>query len=167
MVKHILLAILVMALCGCGFHLRTYNFGTSVDSFAVTGKQNLEVARQVRQALKQAGVAETPVGQAALVLDIMDQRRERRSISTGGSARAAEYETSIAVQYRIFDQSGGELAPATWVERQRVYRVDVDNIVGSSEEQAILQRELLQDVVGQLVRAMDAVSRSLDTADAG
>jgi outer membrane lipopolysaccharide assembly protein LptE/RlpB len=58
------------------------------------------------------------------------------------------------------------LAPPTWVERERVFRIDRDNIVGSSEEQALLERELTQDLVSQLIRAMDAVSRNL-TGNAG
>ena len=70
------------------------------------------------------------------------------------------------VQYQILAGDGRVLAPPTWVERQRVYRIDQGNIVGSSEEQSIVQRELLQDIVGQIVRAMDLVSRSLEE-DAG
>ena len=77
-----------------------------------------------------------------------------------GSARAAEYETSLAVRYRILGAGSEELAPATWIERQRVYRIDRDNIVGSSEEQALLEAELMQDMVGQIIRAMEAVSRN-------
>ncbi len=144
---------------GCGFHLRTYNFSGAVDSYAIIGKRNLDVAQQVGRELKQAGLQELPAAQAALVLEVIDQRRERRSISTAGSARAAEYETTYALQYRILNGQGDELAPSTWVERRRVYRIDRDNIVGSSEEQALLERELRQDLVGQIIRAMDTVSR--------
>jgi len=152
-------------LAGCGFHLRSYSFEATVESFAITGKTRIGVVEPLRRALKQAGVEERAENEAVLIVDLLDQRNERRSISTGGSTRAAEYEVSYAVHYRILDSAANELAAPTWIERQRVYRIDATNIVGSSEEQALLERELLQDVVGQIIRAMDAVSRNL-TADA-
>lgn len=147
---------------GCGFKLRSYDFSANVDSYAVVGRTGMPVARELRRSLSQAGVAEVDPDQASIKLELLDQRRERRSVSVAGSARAAEYETSLAVQYRILGADNAELAAPTWIERQRVYRIDRDNIVGSSEEQAILERELMQDMVGQIVRAMEAVSRGVD-----
>ncbi len=163
----LLMLVVLLTASGCGFHLRTYSFSGSVDTFAVTGKRNLDISAQVRRGLKQAGLNEVAADEAALNLELLDERRERRSISTSQGAVAAEYETRISVHYRILGADGVELAPAAWIERQRVYRVDQTNIVGSSEEQALLERELQQDVVGQIIRAMDAVSRNLEPANAG
>ena len=139
--RFLLLAALMVGLVGCGFKLRSYNFAVDVNSFAVTGETGLPISRELRRGLQQAGVSEVPASDAAITVEILDQRRERRSISVAGSARAAEYETSYAVQYRILGAGAEELAPASWIERERVYRVDRDNIVGSSEEQALLERE--------------------------
>lgn len=158
---------MVLVLAGCGFHLRSYNFTGSIESFAIAGKTRLSITEPLRQGLKQAGAVEVTDGTPSIVIELLDQRRDRRSASTAGRAQAAEYETSYAVQYRFLDGAGGELTAPTWIERQRVYRIDRGNIVGSSEEQALLERELLTDVVGQIIRAMDAVSRNLgSTADA-
>ena len=66
------------------------------------------------------------------------------------------------MQYQILNGSGTVLALPLWIERQRVYRIDRGNIVGSSEEQALVQQELMQDVAGQIIRAMDLVSRSAE-----
>lgn len=154
-------AVLILTLTGCGFHLRTYNFEAAVESFAIAGDQRMLVAQPIRQGLLQAGVQEADATSAALVLELLDQRIERRSASTAGQAGAAEYEMSHAVEYRILNSAGEELSPATWVQRDRIYRVDRDNIVGSSEEQALLEAEMTQDLVGQIIRAMDAVSRQL------
>ncbi len=160
---YLLITCLIAAsLAGCGFQLRSYDFSANVDSYAITGKTRLPIAQELRRGLSQAGVQEASAQDAAIQVELLDQRRERRSISVAGSARAAEYETSYAIRYRILGADNAELAPASWIERQRVYRIDRDNIVGSSEEQAILERELMQDVVGQIVRAMEAVSRNPD-----
>ena len=68
------------------------------------------------------------------------------------------------MRYRILTQEGEELLPATWLERERVYRIDRENIVGSSEEQALLERELLQDIAGQIIRTVDIASRKLKSS---
>ena len=150
-----------MLVTGCGFRLRSYNLEAGVESYAMTGQVQSRVAQPLRQGLKQAGVpeAESPA-QAEMIIELLDQRVERRSASTGRNARATEYEMTIGVQFALTDGAGNELAPARWIERGRVFRIDRENIVGASEEQAILEREMVQDLVGQIIRAMDAVSRS-------
>lgn len=165
--RSICVAVILANVVGCGFHLRTYSFGSSVESYAIAGRTQLSIGADLRRALTQAGLNEVPASEAALVVELLDQRRDRRSISVAGRTRAAEYETSLGVHYRIMSGAGEELAAPTWIERERVYRIDSANIVGSSEEQALLEREMLQDVVGQIVRAMDAVSRNLENSNAG
>ena len=163
----VVIGAVLLSASGCGFHLRTYGFTGTLDSFALTGRTNLEVATAVRQQLRQAGIDEASPSEAALVLDFLDMRRERRSVSTSSGVRDAEYETTLAVRYRVLDGSGAELVAPTWIDRQRIYRVDRTNIVGTSEEQSILQRELLNDVAGQLIRVMETVSQRLQAgADA-
>lgn len=153
---------LAFCIAGCGFQLRNYSFESSIESFAITGKDRIQVVVPLRRALRQLGVQETPPTDATMVIEIMDQRNERRSVSTAGQVRAAEYEVDYGVRYQLLSGAGDVLAAPIWIERQRIYRVDRGNIVGSSEEQALLQRELMQDVVGQIVRALDLVSRDLD-----
>ncbi len=148
-----------LLVAGCGFQLRSYDFESNVDGFALTGQTGGAVAAQLRQGLIQAGVTEKPAAEASMVVELMDERRNRRSVSTAGQARAAEYELDIGVRYRILNTGEEELLAPTWIERSRIFRIDRDNIVGSSGEQAILERELMQDVVGQIIRSMDAVSR--------
>lgn len=159
------LLVAAFALSGCGFQLRSYDLEGNIDNFAISGQTRAQVVDPLRRTLRQLGVEEVDPGMAAMTVHILDQRSERRSVSTAGQIRAAEYEVDYALQYELLDASGASLAAPTWIERRRVYRVDRDNIVGSSEEQAILFRELMQDVVGQIVRAMNLVSRRQPAAD--
>ena len=154
---------LCLLVSACGFHLRSYNFEGAVASYAIIGQSRSSIAEPLRLGLKQAGINESARNEAVLLVDLLEQRRDRRSISTAGNTRAAEYEISFAVQYRLLGADNVELTAPTWITREQVYRIDRTNIVGSSEEQAIVERELLQDVAGQIIRAMDAVSRNLPT----
>ena len=161
--------VVLLAVTGCGFKLRSYGFTGTIESYALIGRTNLEVANVLRSQLRQAGVAEASPSEASVVLELLDQRRDRRSASTAGGARAAEYEMTLEVHYRVLDGSGSELVAPTWIERQRVYRSDRDNIVGSSGEQTILERELINDIAGQMTRVLDTVGRRLqaDAVNAG
>ena len=154
------LLMLCVGLTACGFQLRTFDFQSSVESYALAGKTGMAIAAPLHEGLRNAGVREATTLNAAIVIDLIEERSERRSASTSGQSTAAEYEMSYAVQYRILNGAGDELAPAAWVNRNRVYQIDRGNIVGSSGEQAILREEMMQDVVGQIVRAVDAVARN-------
>ena len=161
LLRHLTFALLLLLLSSCGFQLRSYSFEGALENYALTGQTRASVVPVLRRTLSQVGLNEVSEAEAALVLEILDQRNERRSASTSGNVRAAEYEVDYALHYQILSADGTVLAPPTWIERQRIYRIDRGNIVGSSEEQALLQRELMQDVAGQLMRAMDLVSRQL------
>lgn len=157
--QRVLLIALALGLTGCGFQLRSYNFEGQVESFALTGQVRSVVAQPLRRTLRQIGLSELDADQAALVVDLVDQDIERRSVSTTGQANTAEYELDYRVRYRLLS-GDAELLPATWIERARTYRIAGDNIVGSSEEQALLERELVADLVSQIVRTMDVASRN-------
>ena len=153
---------LSVLLMSCGFQLRSYNVGSNVESYALGGNVDLAVVPPLRRTLDQAGLNQVSEG-ANLLVELLDQRRDRRSVSTTGQTRVAEYETSYGVRYRLLDAAGQELLPPTWVQRSRVYRVNRENIVGSAEEQALLEREMLQEVVGQIMRSISIVTQPAAT----
>ena len=150
-----------VSLAGCGFHLRSWEVGASLENAFVASNARNPLEAPLQRALRQAGVELAASSQAAaVVVELLDSRQERRSISVSGQARAAEYELSLGVQYRVTDGDGNELVPAQWLERERVFRVDRDNIVGSSEEQALLLREMQTDLVQQILRALNTVAEA-------
>ena len=81
-------------------------------------------------------------------------------MSTTGNARVAEYELEVGVNVRITNGAGSELAPAQWINRIRVFRVDRNNLTSNSEEQSLIQRELRAEVGQALLRTVNAVARN-------
>jgi LPS-assembly lipoprotein len=156
--RQILVALALSALvAGCGFQLRGWDTaGVVASAYLISSPRNTFEA-PLRRALAQAGIAEaTSADEAEVVVNLLEERRDRRSVSVSPQVRAAEYEVAVAVRYAVTDRHGRELIPEQWLERQRVYRVDPDNILGSSEEQALLERELEADLVQQIVRSLNA-----------
>ncbi|MCZ6711819.1 MAG: LPS assembly lipoprotein LptE [Gammaproteobacteria bacterium] len=164
----VLLALLVVQHYGCGFHLRTWELGASVSSFYVDAPGSNLLAAPLRRALRQAGVEEArSPASAQVVVGLLSAQRERRSVSFTKQARAAEYEMNLGVQYRILDGVGNELVAPRWARSVRVFRVDRGNIVGNSEEQALLEQEMRNDLIQQIVRTLNAVAGPAVGSNAG
>jgi len=156
----VLLVVLVAALlAGCGFQLRGTDLRSSVTRAYVEAAPRHGYEAPLRLALERAGVELLDVqAEDALVVELFDERRSRRSVSVSGSAVAAEFEVLMGVRYGVRDGAGRQLIEPQWLERERVYRADRDNILGSSEERALLEREMRDDLIQQIIRSLDALA---------
>jgi LPS-assembly lipoprotein len=155
----------VLLLAGCGFHLRTYDINTSVSSVYLSSNSANLVAEPLRRGLKQAGVTlAAEADEAEVTVALLNQRRDQRSVSVTPTAREAESELTLAVQYAVTAPGGAELVPPRWIETARIYRIDRLNILGSSEERSLLEQEMINDLVQQIVRALDAATREMPVA---
>jgi len=159
-----LLALMVpiIFVCGCGYKLRTWDLSENIDTIFVSSNSASPIFDPLADALGQAGVQVIAVaGDADLAVRLGQYVRTRRTASVNRRASAADYQLSLRVTYEIFE--GGEriLGPQA-ARAYRVYRVDRDNIVGSSEEEALLETEMKVDLVQQIVRAINAVTKEKD-----
>lgn len=159
----LLVTVLLTALSGCGFKLRSWALDESVGSLFVASGQGgavinsapQELARELTRALESAGTVLAEDRQSAdVVVEIIDERRQRRSVSVTERAQSAEYEVSRGVQYQLLRGEAVLIAPS-WLRIQRVLRLDRNNIVGSNEEQALLERELAGELVQQMIRSIN------------
>ena len=84
--------LLACALVGCGFHLRGSDLRSSVARAYVDASPRLTYTAPLKLALERAGaeVIDAPASDA-LVVELLAERRDRRSISVSDSAVAAEY----------------------------------------------------------------------------
>jgi LPS-assembly lipoprotein len=148
-----------LALVGCGFHLRTWNLEGNVETARITANPRNPLAEPLGRALRSAGVTVVEDSDVDVVIELLADRKGRRSVSVTDQARAAEYETSLQVQYAVRDGDGETMLDPTWIRAARVFQVDRNNLVGSSQEQALLDREMVNDLVQQIIRGLNAVTR--------
>lgn len=155
------LGALLLLFAGCGFHLRSYDVDAAFENYFIAASDTSSFAADLRRMLKGAGVAESPSRSAAdVVVEVLEERDLQRAVSTTGNARVAEYELEVGVNVRITNGAGIELAPAQWINRTRVFRVDRNNLTSNSEEQSLIQRELRAEVGQALLRTVNAVARN-------
>lgn len=154
---------LCLVLSACGFHLRTWDLDSAITSAYVHGETYGTFVRDLQRALTQAGVSAAEDAQSAeVVIHLLDEEREQRSVSVTGLARAAEYELTLGVRYQAVRKLPSEdvaqaLIEPRWVRIERIYQVDRDNIVGSSSERALLEQEMKNELIGQIIRALNTV----------
>ncbi len=155
------LALVAVALGGCGFKLRGWDLQSSVESVHLAAKPRVGLVVPLRRALHSAGVRiETEPTAAAMTVELLEERRERRTVAVTGSARAAEYEVTIGIRFAI--RSGARrLREPLWLDASRVFAVDRDNIAGTAGEQALIEGELVDDLVRQIIRALGAAAADL------
>ncbi len=144
----------VMLAGGCGFQLRTWDLA-GLERVRVVGADAPVLRRELERALDQTGVtvAETR-GEGDVVVRLSGERESRRTASVTGGARVAEYEMTLVVSFGVENAEGEELIPTRTLRAERTYRLDVDNLVGSREEETLIVRELRADLVQRMVRSL-------------
>lgn len=148
----------IVLLAGCGFHLRGWDLAANVGSAAVISADRVDISRDLEAALRQSGVELVAIDESPdVTIEILNESVSRRSASVSGQARVAEYELTSLVAYRI-QGDNGPLLPRSQARAERSFRLDRDNIVGSSEEQALLEREMRRDLIEQILRSLNRVT---------
>ena len=149
-----------LLLSACGFHLR----GTGVDDIALdelhvsAQDHNGRTHQSVVEALRINGV--TVTDSAAYHLQLLEEPRQRRALSYSSRSTPAEYELHHRLVFQISNSAGQPLIGPETLTAQRNYVRDRDNVTGSSEEEALLRRELRSDLTRQLMFRLSRISAS-------
>lgn len=120
------------------------------------------MGRDLERSLEIAGVRVVDAGQADIIVELSRQTESRRSVSVAGDARAAEYEMELRVIVAVADGDGNELVAQRTLTTERVFQLDRDNVVGSSDEQALLVREMRDDVVQRIMQTLGTLTSQRD-----
>ena len=150
----------LLIIAGCGFHLRgAVNLPESIKTMYVQG---LNLQRGVGLTLKRHLISNGIVvvedyQKGNAVLDILENKSERRVLSVGSSAKVSEYELYGRITFKVTDGSGDVVAKEQSVEAQKDYQFNQDEVLGASEEESALREELEQRLVRSIMRRLEAI----------
>jgi LPS-assembly lipoprotein len=152
--KHILCLALLLLLSGCGFQLRgTVDIPEQwLAMHLATSSPNSELAKSVRSSFSNNGVQWLEASEANYVLQLGNEKFERRNLSIGANARAAEFELTLGTTMQVRDANGKEVIPQSDIMVHKIMTHDADNVTGKVEESNLLRREMRQELVQQLMR---------------
>lgn len=162
MIRRLLPAILVLALSGCGFHLRDRitlpsQFGAvrvvSVDRYS-------PLAESIAQTLERGGVTVAREGAEGAVLDILTEQWGDTPISVDALGRSQEFSLRYAVIFELRRADGSIVVPRQTIELARDYISNPVNATGTEGEREVLARELRREMASSILRRIDAVFKS-------
>lgn len=147
-----------LLLTSCGFHFRgqaTLPF----DSLYVQAPPSSQLATQLRRTFAAGSgvrIADQP-GDAQVLLQIMNELREKEIVALSGGGRVREYQLRYRVSYRLTDNKSVNvyIAPSELVLRREFSFNDTEALAKESEE-ALLYRDMQSDAVQQLMRRLQA-----------
>lgn len=151
----------VTALAGCGFQLRQagdYPFKSLFAGFSTTTPLGAELSRQLRstgriELLTDASQAR----QADVILDILQEQRQRVVVGLNASGQVRELQLRMTIKFRLRNPEGVE-----WIEPSELYQqrdLSFNETVALSKEveEAMLYRDMQNDIVQQIVRRLSRV----------
>jgi LPS-assembly lipoprotein len=162
MIRLLLAAALVVALAGCGFHLRDRvtlpaQFGpvrvVSVDRYS-------PLAESLQQTLLRGGVQVAEAGTGGAVIDILAEQWGDTPISVDALGRSQEFSLRYAVIFEMRRADGTVVVPRQTIELARDYVSNPVNALGTEGEREVLSREMRREMASSVLRRIDAVFKT-------
>ncbi|MDH5823375.1 LPS assembly lipoprotein LptE [Luteimonas sp. RD2P54] len=164
MIRPAFIALLVLALAGCGFHLRSaLSLPPDLGPVQVVARDPYSpLPEALAQALGRSGAEvrrATRQAENTATLAILSERWASTPISIDARGRAQEYALRYAVVFRLQDAAGEDLVPQQAVELSRDYVASPDDLIGTDSERDLLERELQREMTASIIRRIDGASR--------
>ena len=148
----------VMALGGCGFHLKGIETlpAAAATTFLDAANPHTEFYTSLRDALTARGaeVVGSPQ-EAGAILRIQDDTSGQRMLSVSARNIPREYEVYYSVTFS-FDIGGDSLIQNESIIATRSYTYDETLVLGKSAEEGVLRESLAQDLVRRVLRRIEA-----------
>ena len=149
------------AFAGCGFQLRQtgdFPFRTLYAGFPTTSPLGAELSRQLRgtgriELLTEAKQAQ----QAEVILDILQEQRQRVVVGTNASGQVRELQLRMTVKFRLRTPEGLEWIEPAELYQQRDLSFNETAALSKEVEEAMLYRDMQNDIVQQIVRRLSRV----------
>lgn len=146
-----------LALTACGFQLRgtaqlpfesMYVQASSTSAFALQLKRSIQAGTNTQ-------VTDSP-GDAEVVLQILNESREKVILSLSGGGRVSEYLLRYRVSFRLTDRLNREHIPASEIVLRRDYSFSDQLTLAKEGEEALLYQSMQSDAVQQVMRRLQA-----------
>lgn len=164
------LALGSLAVSSCGFRLRG-SFDFAFKSILILSETGSVVSRALKASLDSDNKVKVSVNQAFVegssdneaVLTILSERREKSITALNSSGQISEFQLRFRVVYVVKNAAGKIVVPETQIVAQRDFSYSETQALGKLDEEALLYRDLEEDVVQQLLRRLSSI-KSLNAA---
>ncbi|KAF0811418.1 LPS-assembly lipoprotein LptE [Andreprevotia sp. IGB-42] len=162
-----LLGFLLLALAGCGFHLRGQGAdGTFVaaSAYVVGPGGTAKQLKKVISALPEVALLKAAAPDAVQI-DILQEGSHQQVLTLNSAGRVSEYRLFYVVNFRA------RMGDAVWIDNgvislYRDYTYDDNNVLGKNNEADALITNMQQDAAFQIIRRINATARHQEATSA-
>lgn len=154
----LLIAALLMAtLTACGFHLRGAQ-PLPFESLYIAMPEYSEVGAALKRNIRAAGGTRLvdAAKDAQAVLTVVGETRERNILSLNSAGRVRELELRYRFVFRVHDNKGTDFIPQGTILLKRDMTYDDSVVLAKEQEEALLYRDMQNDLVQQILRRLAA-----------
>lgn len=161
--RSLTVATLILALAGCGFHLRN-NQAFAFKTIAISPTAGSAVARDLARYF---GASLVPLVSATesvapeVVLYVMEEIRERNIVAVNASGQVRELQLRVRLKFKVQTPQGLELINTTEISQQRDISFNESSALAKEAEELLLYRDMQNDIVQQMLRRLGAIQLTL------
>jgi LPS-assembly lipoprotein len=152
-------SVAALGLAGCGFKLRGSQIFT-FNSIAILPSPGGPLAAELRRSFGgsvQVLPNDVPVAQAQVIVDILQELREKTVVGTNSSGQVRELQLRIRLKFKVRTPQGKELLGDTEIVQRRDLSFNESAVLAKDAEEALLYRDMQSDLVQQLLRRLSAL----------
>ena len=140
----------------CGFKLRgSQRFGFSrIAIYPNPGGAVVQALRRSFGSSVQVLPADAPLTQAQVVLSMPLEQRDKVVVGSNASGQVCEFQLRLRVQFGVSTPQGAELLPGDSIALQRDFSYNESAALAKETEEALLYRDMQNDIVGQILRRL-------------
>lgn len=151
--------VLALVLSACGFQLRGMA-DLSFKSIYIQGG-NLSLKKDLIKQLKINGVQVLDSNEGAeLILELINERNEKRILSLSGGGLVREFELNYQVSFRTRFADNPTWSQVQTLQTRRDFSYSDTAVLGKAEEEAGLNLDMRRDVTRELMRRLTAVHQT-------
>jgi LPS-assembly lipoprotein len=154
----VLLMLLTVTLCACGFHLRGRSLQSiefAFKSVYLKTKGDTPFVLELRQSmdLNKITMSDNPE-KAEITLEVVSEATDKQILSLSGAGRVVEYQLRYRVSLRAYDNREIDWLPEEEVMLTRILSYDDTQVLAKEQEEILLYRDMRSDAVQQTLRRL-------------
>jgi LPS-assembly lipoprotein len=167
-IRGIVLAIPLLVVTACGFHLRGSDTAPGggqalpaemTATYIQAASQTSELVRQLKRGLASAGVQVLDQSAASVAVLTLDETRDKRALSFDTEGRALEYEISYTAGFSVERGDSAWRIPRQTITLSRDYYFDSLDALAADRQEALLVRDMQRELARLVLDRIRAASR--------
>jgi len=166
--KLFLIVLLAGLITACGFQLRGSSYALKMNSITLSLSPSSELYGLLKQKIESSGTTRvvTSTKDAEAILSVLGDTSDKSILSLTAAGRASEYQVSRTFSFKLEAPNGDVFIPPSQIKVQRTFTFNDNLVLAKESEEALLQRDMQDDLVRQIMRRLASVKmKRLATAD--